>query len=141
MDDVAGAADLRTIRIHDCVSAPIVPMVVVVHALTPVASRIGWVMTQFDGVGDNITALDPEGALHLGTQADEGLVKALTWHWIERLSRVVDDLFWLELQGNDIRGMPLKIVNHDSSWWEITGSSEVRALVEQRFDATELDAD
>lgn len=123
------------IRIRDTVGRTLVPLVVVAHAFGRYGRSGNWRLTIFDALGD-ISALYPDGAVRLQEQvAVEPL--AVTWEWLELLSRLLDDLTNLEVVGDLEDGTRAKIRCFDSSYWEIEARPALEVALAEQFEVVE----
>jgi hypothetical protein len=123
------------IRIRDTVGRTLVPLVVVVHALGRCGRSGSWRLTIFDAVGD-ISALYPDGPVRLKERvAVEPL--AVSWEWLELLSRLLDDLTNLEVVGDLEDGTRATIRCFDSSYWEIEARPALEVALAEQFEVVE----
>ena len=123
------------IRIRDTVGRTLVPLVVVVHAFGRYGRSGSWRVTIFDAVGD-IRALYPDGSVRLEERvAVEPL--AVSWEWLELLSRLLDDLTNLEVVGELEDGTRATIRCFDSTYWEIEARPALEVALAEQFEVVE----
>jgi hypothetical protein len=91
-------------------------------AVATVVEPAAWTLHELDGLGD-LTAYG-------GWEAVEAsLPLATSWSWVVEVGGAVRDLWWLDAEGQDRDGAPLRVRCFDGAWWEVTGSPATEAAV------------